>query len=110
MPVKRRNNGRSKKNCGHTTTVRCQNCHRCVPKDKVIKRFTIRNIVDNTIAEDVLGACEVQGFALPKVYNKIQYCVSCALHNHLVHVRSREDRKIRSVPRRFARNAKPVRK
>ncbi|ESU35428.1 SSU ribosomal protein S26E [Giardia duodenalis] len=105
MPVKRRNNGRSKYNCGHTNIVRCQNCHRCVPKDKVIKRFTIRNIVDNTIADDVLNACVIQGFAIPKLYNKVQYCVSCSIHNHIVRVRSREDRKIRTPPKRFPRNS-----
>jgi len=105
VAIKRRNHGRSKKNCGHTDIARCQNCFRCVPKDKVIKRFNVRNLVDNTISDDVLAACVVDGFEIPKLYNKTMYCVSCSLHNHMVRVRSKDTRKQRYQPRRFTRFA-----
>jgi len=39
MPSKRRNNGRGKKNKGHSNAVNCINCGRKVGKDKSIKRF-----------------------------------------------------------------------
>ena len=94
MPSKRRNNGRSKKNKGHSNVVRCINCSRVVPKDKAIKRYQMRQMVDLSSRRDIKDnyAYDPNSFNLPKIYVKLQYCVSCAIHARVVRVRSEKAR------------------
>jgi small subunit ribosomal protein S26e len=97
--VKRRNHGRNRHGRNHTRQVLCDGCA-CKPaKDKAIKRFTVRNIVDKSSLRDLTDACIIENYELPKFYIKIHYCVSCAVHRKIVRPRSKVTRSIRTNPR-----------
>ena len=96
MTVKRRCHGRNKKGRGHVNRVRCVS----TGKDKAIKRFIVRNIVEASALRDIKEASCIEGYQLPKIYIKQYYSVEAAIHQRVVRVRSVELRKNREPPQR----------
>ena len=97
MPKKRRNNGRNKKHKGHSDPVHCENCKRLVGKDKAVKIFLVKNMVDGSSKRDIEEASVYKDYTMPKLFIKNQYCVSCGIHARIVRVRSRQNRRIRYI-------------
>eukprot|EP00947_MAST-08B_sp_MAST-8B-sp1_P000406 g406.t1 len=101
MTFKRRNGGRNKKGRGHVKRVHCASSGKMIPKDKAVKRFAVRNIVDASSMRDIMEASAYETYTLPKLYIKHYYCIDAAVHQRIVRGRSKEDRKIRTPPERF---------
>jgi small subunit ribosomal protein S26e len=64
--------------------VRCESSAALVPKDKAVTRFVVRNIVDASALRDIAEACPLEGYALPKIYRKVYYSISAAIHSRVV--------------------------
>ena len=90
--------------CNSQSINRCASTGKAIPKDKAIKRFIVRNIVDASSLRDIKEASAYQEYQLPKLYLKMYYCVEAAVHQRIVRGRSRENRRIRTPPeRKFVR-------
>ena len=80
MTVKRRSHGRNKKGRGHVNRVRCASTGKAIPKDKAIKRFIVRNIVDASSMRDIRDAVGLRDLRAPQTYIKRARCIEAAVH------------------------------
>ncbi len=83
MPKKRKNGGKNRHNRGIVGFVRCDVSGRAVPKDKAIKRFIVRNLVDPSGQKDLKDASYYDRYQVPKMYYKACYCISAAIHQRI---------------------------
>lgn len=99
MPVKRKSRGRSKGSKGKGALVQCQGCGQQVPRDKA-KRVSRRiSLVDSLLYKEL----RQKGTYIASSTETRYYCVSCAVHRGVVKVRSKNERRQGSRPRRGRR-------
>ena len=60
----------------------------------------VRNMIESAGQRDIIEASVYDVFVIPKMYIKLTYCISCALHARVVRARPAKDRKNREPPRR----------
>ena len=64
--------------------------------------LSLRRTLELIRAGDISDASVFPEYTVPKMYLKLQYCVSCAIHGKIVRVRSREGKSI--SPRQTGHN------
>jgi len=69
--------------------VQCTQCGKHVPRDKAKKVTKNVSFVDYQMVKEL----RAQGTYIPRQQVIAYYCVSCAVHRHVVRVRAKSDRK-----------------
>jgi small subunit ribosomal protein S26e len=97
MPVKRKSRGRAKGSKGSSSLVQSANCGASVPRDKA-KRSTRRvSFVEPQLAKELRQS----GTFLASWVDTKYYCISCAVHRGIVHVRAESERRSKGYKRRY---------
>ncbi|XVF31638.1 hypothetical protein REPUB_Repub17cG0008500 [Reevesia pubescens] len=79
MTFKRKNGGRNEHGCGHVKLIRYSDCGKRCHKDKPVKRFPMKSIVEQAAVRDVQEASIFDTYTSPKRRKREppQRCIRC---------------------------------
>ena len=89
MPKKRKSGGKTGSSKGNYNKVQCSQCGKLVPRSKAKAQTRRTNLVDARM----YGELKKTGTIILGGQNTKYYCVSCAVHRHIVSQRDKSDRR-----------------
>lgn len=103
MGKKRKSRGRQKGQKGRGEMIQCCSCGKLVPRDKCKKLTRWVTLIEPTLGREL----RQRGAYIPRVRVTKNYCISCAVHRHIINVRARDERKTEEMTEKAMKRRTP---
>lgn len=98
MPKKRKNGGKNRHNRGNVRSITCDVTGKRVPKDKAVKRFYSKPLINSHHMKDIKDASYYHRFQAPRLYKQQKFSVKSAQYHRVVKRRPKNETKSDNKP------------